>query len=220
VDELNPTAAALLGFLDAGELSGYELAKAATEIIGDFWHVTRSQVYRELASLTEHGLIEPAGDGSGPRARRPYRITPAGRAAFAAWITRQPPLEQVRFPLLLTMSFGRWVGPGRLLEFTAAHRAAHQDRLARYQALLADGGLDSYLRATVSFGVRYEQAVLAWMDSLPALLADAGPPGPGSAAPGFRHPAFRAMTLVSADLGTWQVMKMRLVTGHGIGTRW
>jgi DNA-binding PadR family transcriptional regulator len=170
MSELNPTAAALLGFLDAGELSGYELAKCAEEIIGDFWHVTRSQVYRELASLASRGLIEPADDGPGPRARRPYRITPAGRDAFAGWITRQPPLEQIRFPLLLTISFGSWLGPERLLEFAAAHREAHEERLARYRALRADPGLGGYLRATVSFGVRYEEAVLAWMDDLPAML--------------------------------------------------
>jgi DNA-binding PadR family transcriptional regulator len=78
--ELNPTAAALLGFLHSGELSGYDLAKAAAEIIGDFWHVTRSQVYRELAALSACGLVTPAG--TGPRAKRPYRITGAGRAAF------------------------------------------------------------------------------------------------------------------------------------------
>jgi hypothetical protein len=28
--------------------------------------------------------------------------------------------------------------------------------------------LDAYQRATLSFGLRYEQAVLAWMDELPA----------------------------------------------------
>jgi DNA-binding PadR family transcriptional regulator len=172
--ELNPTAAALLGFLAQGELSGYDLSKAAGEIIGDFWHVTRSQVYRELAALSDGGLVAPVG--TGPRAKRPYRITEAGREAFAAWIQRLPPVEQVRHPLLLAMTFGDWVGPGRLLEFSAAHRSAHEDNLARYKSLRDTPGLDAYLQATVAFGIRYEEAVLAWMDDLPAILADPPPP--------------------------------------------
>lgn len=172
--ELNPTAAALLGFLDAGELSGYELAKAAGEIIGDFWHVTRSQVYRELADMSARGLISPAG--AGPRAKRPFRITQAGRAAFAEWVKRQPPLEQIRYPLLLTVSFGAWLGPERLLEFVDAHRATHEAKLAGYRDLTAAPDLDGYVRATIAFGIRYEEAVLAWMADLPAILAESGAP--------------------------------------------
>jgi DNA-binding PadR family transcriptional regulator len=173
VTELNPTAAALLGFLAGGELSGYELAKAADEIIGDFWHVTRSQVYRELSALGERGLAVSAGIG--PRARQPYRITEAGRAAFAEWMERQPQLEQVRYPLLLTMAFGAWIGGERLLEFAQAHRAAHAERLARYRSLQDDPALDAYTRATVAFGVRYEEAVLDWMAELPAILPGSQP---------------------------------------------
>ena len=37
--------------------------------IGDFWNVTRSQIYRELRSLEELGLVE-AGE-TGARERRP-----------------------------------------------------------------------------------------------------------------------------------------------------
>lgn len=104
------------------------------------------------------------------------RITEAGREAFAAWTRRQPPVEQVRHPLLLAMTFGGWVGPDKLLEFAASHRAVHEQRLARYQSLRDTPGLGAYLQATIAFGIRYEEAVLAWMAGLPAILADAPPP--------------------------------------------
>jgi DNA-binding PadR family transcriptional regulator len=171
VTELNPTAAAILGFLDAGELSGYDLAQTAAEIIGDFWHVTRSQVYRELAQLAARGLVEPGEPAA--RARQPYRLTGAGRAEFAKWIATPPPPEQIRYPLLLTIAFGAWLGPDRLLGMAAAHRPDHERRLATYRSYLAEGGLDAYQRATVAFGVAYEEAVLTWLDQLPAILATA-----------------------------------------------
>jgi DNA-binding PadR family transcriptional regulator len=171
VTDLNPTAAAMLGFLADEPLSGYELAKAAEAFIGDFWHVTRSQVYRELAQLAARGLVEP-GDVM-PRARVPYRLTEAGRAAFAAWIAQPPPVEQIRYPLLLTIAFGSWLGPERLLEAAAAHRPEHVHRLERYRDYRQDAGLDGYQQATVAFGLAYEQAVLAWLDQLPGILAGA-----------------------------------------------
>jgi DNA-binding PadR family transcriptional regulator len=171
VTDLNPTAAAILGFLSDGELSGYELAKAAEAFIGDFWHVTRSQVYRELAQLSARALIEPGEVMQ--RSRVPYRLTDAGREAFADWIAQPPPVEQIRYPLLLSIAFGSWLGPARLIEFAAAHRPEHSRRLARYRGYLDDGGLDPYQQATVAFGVAYEQAVLGWLDQLPAILAGA-----------------------------------------------
>jgi len=174
---LNPTAASLLGFLHAGEFSGYELVGVAEERIGNFWSLTRSQVYRELATLAERGLVE-AGE-TGQRARRPYRLTPAGRAAFAAWVAQPPGPEQIRYPLLLTLSFGEFLPPERLREFLDDHRRVHAKRLAAYRQVPPEAGLDRWRRATLAFGIRYERAVLEWMEELPGIVEgrDAGTPG-------------------------------------------
>ncbi|WP_049566543.1 PadR family transcriptional regulator [Streptomyces sp. SBT349] len=168
--DVNPTAASLLGFLHAGEASGYELVDLAEAFIGDFWTLTRSQVYRELAALAERGLVE-AGP-VGPRARRPYRLTDAGRTAFAAWLAEPPGPEQIRYPLLLTLAFGSALDRDRLVEFIADHRAVHEKRLAGYLARRTEGFPDRYQEATCAFGIRYERAVLAWIDDLPAILGD------------------------------------------------
>src|ERR1700716_3372484 len=77
---MNPTAASLLGFLWAGEMTGWDIAEAVEQSIGNFWNVTRSQVYRELRTLEAAGMIK--GGSIGPRDRRPYTITEAGRQAF------------------------------------------------------------------------------------------------------------------------------------------
>src|ERR1700683_2494558 len=97
--DLNPTAASLLGLLSHQARTGWELSRAFEESIGQFWSITRSQVYRELRTLAERGLIEMGA--SGVRERRECTITPQGRAAFKEWIARMPAQEQIRFPLLL-----------------------------------------------------------------------------------------------------------------------
>jgi DNA-binding PadR family transcriptional regulator len=167
--EVNSTAAALLGLLHGKEASGYELWIAAREFLGDFWSVTRSQVYRELRVLDDRGLVE--AQPVGPRSRRAYRITDEGRAAFADWLAQPPGPEQIRYPLLLTLAFGASLDTGTLLGYIDAHRPMHEQRLAAYGELAAAGELDRYQQATLGFGRHYEQAVLAWMAELPALLA-------------------------------------------------
>ena len=81
---LNATAASLLGFLHEGPKTGWDLVATAQDRIGKFWSLTTSQVYRELAAMETAGLIV-AGE-KGPRDRKPYSLTDAGRRAFADWI--------------------------------------------------------------------------------------------------------------------------------------
>src|ERR1700676_2280652 len=129
--ELNPTAASLLGFLHQGPMTGWELAQAVDNSIGQFWNVTRSQIYRELKTLDRLGLVQMGK--SGARERRPYTINEAGRSAFSAWISREPGPELIRFPLLLTIFFGDHVEPSRLDRFLRIHRLEHERRLEQYR---------------------------------------------------------------------------------------
>ncbi len=175
---LNATAASLLGFLHDGPLTGWDLVATAQAVIGGFWSLTQSQVYRELSAMAEAGLL--AAGERGLRDRQPYAITDAGRAAFSAWIDREPGPETIRFPLLLTLAFARHLPPQRLADFLEHHRALHADRLAKYQeqdaaAQAADAApADPYSLATLDFGLSYERAVLAWFDRLPATITSAG----------------------------------------------
>ena len=56
---LNSTAAALLGLLHEGPMTGGELVAAAKERMDPYWSVTRSQVYRELPGLADAGYEAP-----------------------------------------------------------------------------------------------------------------------------------------------------------------
>jgi DNA-binding PadR family transcriptional regulator len=163
---LNATAASLLGFLLEGPKSGWDLVETANQRIGNYWSLTRSQVYRELAAMDAKGLIE--GGDRGPRDRRPYTITPAGRTTFQIWLKELPGPEQIRYPLLLKLSFGAHLAPEEIRRFLAEHREQHAAKLAGYEARLPElrEHADEYAVAVLRFGIRYEQAVLDWFDSL------------------------------------------------------
>jgi DNA-binding PadR family transcriptional regulator len=159
--ELNATQGSLLGFLHGGPKTGWELLQEARAGLARFWNVTQSHVYRELGALEARKLIRPGK--AGPRDRRPYTITAAGRRAFAAWVADPPATEQIRFPLLVTLWFGGHLPRATLRSFVATARDEHQARLAQYEALHVD---DDHVGAVVSFGVHYERAVLDWLDEL------------------------------------------------------
>ena len=167
---LNATSASLLALLDecGDEVTGAELARLAQTRIGDFGKLTRSQVYRELAALEDAGHV--VAGAPGPRAARPYRLSAAGRREYRRWLAEELPDETVRIPLLLAVGFGRVLPPGRLQSVLDQAEATHRAKLAAYRALdeeLAAAGADPFARATLSFGLHYEEAVLRWFESLP-----------------------------------------------------
>lgn len=166
---VNATVGSLLGFLHDGPQSGWDLMVTAEQRIGDFWSLTRSQVYRELATMTADGLVT-AGE-TGPRERRVHTLTDTGRAAFAHWLSEPPGTEQIRYPLLLTMAFAHHLPADRVAEHLAGHRALHAARLDHYRDQLAAAcaaGAGPADLVTLDFGLRYETAVLGWFDALPA----------------------------------------------------
>jgi hypothetical protein len=119
----------------------------------------------------------------GRRDRKPYSITPAGRTAFAAWLNREPGPETIRFPLLLTVAFGRHLPKEKLIAFLNTHRKVHAQRLAGYEEQIgtaeraAPDQLDPYFLATLNFGLTYERAVLDWFDQLPPTISKTTRPG-------------------------------------------
>jgi len=165
---INATVGSLLGFLHDGPQSGWDLVTTAQQTIGNYWSLTRSQVYRELASMAEAGLIE--ADEVGPRDRRPYRLNDAGRHAFQTWLEQEPGQEQIRYPLLLTLAFAQHLHPDQITDFLTRHRVVHAARLKTYQDERAGAeaaGATPRDLITLDFGLRYETAVLDWFDHLP-----------------------------------------------------
>ena len=169
---MNPTAASLLGLLEqCGDLTGADLVRVAQHRIGDFWSLTRSQVYRELAALAEAGLVDAGPPG--PRDARPYRLTDRGRVAFRAWLAEPLPNETIRIPLLLKVAFGSSLPPERLEALLDRAERDHRERLEHYRRIDGDlraQGVDPHVRATLSFGMHYEEAVLRWFAELPAAV--------------------------------------------------
>lgn len=161
---VNATAAALLGLLHGGPMTGGQLVAAAADRFGAFFSVTRSQVYRELPALTEDGLLKLGKQG--PRASQQYVITPAGRRAFKAWLMAGSGADPVRSPLVLRLLHARSLTVRQRAELVRTARVAYAAKLDAARAT-ARGEADPFLKPVADFTVAHIRAMLKLLDAIP-----------------------------------------------------
>lgn len=97
---------ALLVLLAERPHTGYELTRRMRETVSLFWSAQHSQIYPELAAMAADGLVGfEASSGPGPRQKKTYAITDAGRDELRDWLgsayVRKPPRDE-----LLLRAFG------------------------------------------------------------------------------------------------------------------
>jgi len=165
---INPTAAALLGLLHDGPMTGGQLMAAAQRRLGAFWSMTRSQVYRELPALAEAGFVKLGKPGA--RSSQPYSITPVGKRAFGRWLAEPPGREALRSPAALRVAFGAQQSPAQLRDLYTQANEYHTTALteARDGAKEAKKSGDDFGAAALEFAVGYHKAALAWLKAAPA----------------------------------------------------
>lgn len=161
---VNSTAAALLGLLHSEAMTGGQLVAAAADRFGAFFSVTRSQVYRELPTLTAAGLLR-LGD-QGPRASQQYVLTPAGRTAFQSWLGDGTGADSLRSPMVLRLLHAGGLPADERAELVRTGREAFGARLAAARAA-ARGETDPYLRAVADFAVAHNRAMVKLLDAIP-----------------------------------------------------
>jgi DNA-binding PadR family transcriptional regulator len=164
---INATAAALLGLLHEGQMTGGQLMATAEEKLGPYWSMTRSQVYRELPALAELGYVKLGKPG--PRSSQPYSITPAGKRAFVRWLTEEPGRDSLRNSVALRIAFGDKQTPAQLRKLQEAAIDYHNEQLARTREQVKEARKEGneYAAAALEFAVQYHRAALAWLKNVP-----------------------------------------------------
>ncbi len=156
---------ALLGLLMPGPRHGYELHRELQAGLGRVWRIGLSQLYGQLKRLAEAGLVTVETEMQPSRPpRKVYHLTPAGRAAFLAWLHRPTPhLRGVRLEFLARLYFYRQLGlPG--LEALVAEQTALFRRRAAALAGQAAAADDEFQRLVCDFRRGQLEAVVAWLE--------------------------------------------------------
>lgn len=160
---------AALGLLAQHPGSGYDLLKRFEKSMANVWPATQSQLYGELNKLADTGLIEVAD--TGPRGRKEYRVTDAGRAELVRWISDPGDDPPMRRPDLLRIFLLGELPAHDAREYASAfaeHAASELKRLEQLRDSIDWGETDGafYGRAALEFGLRdaaMEQQWALWL---------------------------------------------------------
>jgi PadR family transcriptional regulator, regulatory protein AphA len=129
---LTPTSYVVLGLIERMQpASPYDLKRAVSMGVGQFWSLPHTQLYAECARLAEAGLLSERREESGRR-RRIYRLTKSGEEALDLWRSESTSdLYELRDAGLLKLFFGadaKKLAPQQL--------EAHEEKLREYEAQL------------------------------------------------------------------------------------
>jgi DNA-binding PadR family transcriptional regulator len=161
--------------------SGYELGTRAAASIDNFWPLTRTHIYSELAKLEALGYVagvEVAQENLPDK--RVYSVTPQGTQALDAWLANPDPgVPRPRQPMLVKLFFGERLAPEQAAALLTQYRAQALDRRNRFAtAAAADAAAVAadpesprrFGRAAALFGLRRTEADLVWIDEVWAEL--------------------------------------------------
>ena len=178
---------AILGFLNYGPFSGYDLKKTFDASVRHFWAADQSQIYRTLARLAEKGwtAVETVEQDSRPD-RKVYHVTPAGRDELRRWLTSPLPQEELRSANLVQVFFASQISDEEALAIFRAGVEQMRAALALFdrvpeiffgqavQKFPAEANLTERERffwlLTLECGLVNARSMLAWLESVVSRL--------------------------------------------------
>ena len=113
----------ILGFLNYGPCSGYELAKAFHSSVQFFWPAQTSQIYLTLGKLESVGLVtHETVIQTGKPNKNVYSILPAGREELLRWLSEQGrPTDGYKSEFLMKVFFAENLPPQQAIALLRAY---------------------------------------------------------------------------------------------------
>lgn len=167
----------LLGLLNYGQMTGYELNKAFKESLNLFWQAQTSQIYRELNAMENMGWLtsEIILQTDKPN-KRLYSITEKGQKEFQLWLEKEDIDKEfyIKSTFLMKLFFSgeRSVEENikTLIQYKSnCQKALHYIVLnggstEYYSNLINDKQKPIYWTATANFGKLYFEMCIKWAD--------------------------------------------------------
>ena len=168
---------ALLGLIaqtEAGEIHGYDLARAFSESsLGKIIRLESGMLYHYLKKLAKDEYIRSRIERqSGRPDRQVHTLTPEGNAALRDWIGAPVgATREIRLEFLIKLYLARNIDPAHAAALVSEQRSVMRSRTERLAKQLSDPQPDD---ADTTFGesvlrlrLTQTQAALDWLDTLP-----------------------------------------------------
>ena len=156
---------AALGLLADHPASGYDLLKLFQLVMDPVWPATQSQLYGELNKMAAEGLIKVSD--LGPRGRKEYAITDAGRDELHRWMISPQEDPPIRNAALLRVLMLSELTPSQQREYMEKYRTIAERDHAHFQQIRdstdwSDSEDDFFAGAVLENGLRWSKAKAEW----------------------------------------------------------
>jgi DNA-binding PadR family transcriptional regulator len=178
----------LLGLLNYGNMTGYELNKAFNASLGFFWQGQTSQIYRELSAMERSGWLtsERVIQEDKPN-KKLYAITETGKQALSEWLSDANGAVGdalcVRSAFLMRVFFAGETPPERTTSLLRAFRdqcgralkklEEAPSNITEYSEIVPDKNRSRYWRVAAMFGEAYYRAAHEWANKALSILEEA-----------------------------------------------
>ena len=175
----------LLGLLNYGSMTGYELDKAFKASLSFFWQAKTSQIYRELDAMERGGWLtsERVIQNEKPN-KRVYTLTEAGKAELQQWLsspeTDLADAMRVRSAFLMRVFFAGETSREQALSMLRTYRNmcrqgsasmySAYDSIAEYRAAVNDGTKTQYWKIAALYGEMFLRTGEEWAERAIAML--------------------------------------------------
>lgn len=171
----------ILGLLNYGDMSGYEIRQVFQDSLNYFWTAQTSQIYREIGVLEKNGWIEKRTvEQDGRPNKNICSITDEGRRELLRWLSEPDIDMDMRSSTLMRIFFMGELPNSESLDFfkelSKNYHAAldglkkAKDSVSSYQEMIPDKRSALFWQMTLDFGRRYMQMYLDWTKSCIDLL--------------------------------------------------
>ena len=168
---------AILGFLQYGPSSGYDLKTIFDLSVQHFWPADQSQIYRTLARLAERGWAErEVVEQEDHPDRKVYHISDAGRSALRDWLTTPLSHQGGRSAALIQVFFAGQLADEEILALFRHAAEECRQGLAQLRSIPAQCPSLTPAAAspreiycwmlTLECGIHMTEAHLAWLESV------------------------------------------------------
>ena len=162
----------ILGLLNYGDKTGYEIMTVFRDSLSHFWTAQTSQIYRELQTMEKNGWISQRHvEQAGKPDKNVFSITEAGRAELLGWLRADNLPKSARDPFLMKTFFrGELPVEENIAYFKTIRDAAvfpddgKQATAAAemYQAAIQNPEKAVYWKLTIEFGRMFERMYRQW----------------------------------------------------------
>ncbi len=159
---------AILGLLHYSDMHGYRIKEHIENNFGYMWTINFGQIYPNLKSLEEEGLIRmtdisPSNEG-GPQ-KKQYTLEEAGREEFSRWLAQDPERPMIlRDPFLLQFAFFGFGDKERALEIIDDQIVVYENNLRMRKNKSKKWERQGvYVKLLAELGITQNEMYLNWL---------------------------------------------------------